>query len=150
MYRFPTKPGYWVWIAAVALFAGRIARSDDTAERKQQLRLLQEHNRQMQDQLNKPQRGIESLTRRIAAPESASQEHAGEIQSLKTEIELEPAPASAHFAHNRFPIPNVPAGAYKSKVAHERLPPAARAVAVPENGTVTVDFALGITGLPEY
>ena len=50
----------------------------------------------------------------------------------------------------RFTIPNVPAGTYKLKAWHERLPAATREVTVAGNGEVHVDFTLGVTGLPQY
>ena len=53
-------------------------------------------------------------------------------------------------ARNRFTIPDVPAGVYKLKAWHERLPAAIKEVTVPERGEVNVDFTLGIAGLPQY
>jgi plastocyanin len=50
----------------------------------------------------------------------------------------------------RYSIPNVPAGTYKLKGWHERLPSQTREIVVPENGEVRVDFTLGITNLPQY
>jgi hypothetical protein len=44
----------------------------------------------------------------------------------------------------------VPAGTYKLKAWHERLPAAEREITVPTNGEVKVDFALGIKNLPQY
>ncbi len=49
-----------------------------------------------------------------------------------------------------YSITNVPAGTYKLKAWHERLPAQVREINVPENGEVKVDFTLGITGLPKY
>ena len=51
---------------------------------------------------------------------------------------------------NRYVIPNVPAGTYKLKAWHERVPSQTRSVTVPEAGEVQIDFTLGITGLPQY
>ena len=51
---------------------------------------------------------------------------------------------------NRYVIANVPAGTYKLKAWHERLPSQTRSVTVPEVGEVKTDFTLGITGLPQY
>ncbi len=48
-----------------------------------------------------------------------------------------------------YVIPNVPAGTYKIKAWHERLPSQRREITVPENGEVRVDFTLGIKGLPK-
>jgi plastocyanin len=50
----------------------------------------------------------------------------------------------------RFLIPNVPAGTYKLKAWHERLPSQTREIAVTVDGDVRVDFVLGITNLPKY
>ncbi|HZR16704.1 MAG TPA: hypothetical protein VFE51_05195 [Verrucomicrobiae bacterium] len=48
-----------------------------------------------------------------------------------------------------FKILNVPAGVYKLKAWHERLPSQVREVLVPEQGEVKADFVLGITNLPK-
>jgi plastocyanin len=48
----------------------------------------------------------------------------------------------------RYVIENVPAGTYKLKAWHERLPSKAQEIIVPEKGEVKMDFVLGITGLP--
>ncbi len=59
-----------------------------------------------------------------------------------------------HFAatdeKGRFSILNVPAGTYKLKAWHERLPSQVKEVVVPDNGMVKTDFVLGITNLPKY
>lgn len=47
-----------------------------------------------------------------------------------------------------YAITNVPAGTYRLKAWHERLPPQTRQITVPESGAVKTDFTLGITGLP--
>ena len=49
-----------------------------------------------------------------------------------------------------YSIPNVPAGAYKLKAWHERLPSQVREITVPESGEVRVDFTLGVSNLPKY
>ena len=48
-----------------------------------------------------------------------------------------------------YTISNVPAGTYKLKAWHERLPSQTREITVPENGDIKADFVLGITGLPK-
>src|SRR5580698_4314677 len=48
-----------------------------------------------------------------------------------------------------YVIPNVPAGTYKLKAWHERMPPQVREITVPESGDVKADFTLGIIGLPK-
>lgn len=53
-------------------------------------------------------------------------------------------------AKGKFTIPNVPAGTYRLKAWHERLPSQTKEVKVPESGEVRVDVTLGITGLPQY
>jgi hypothetical protein len=49
----------------------------------------------------------------------------------------------------QYSIPNVPAGTYKLKAWHERLPAQRQEIIVPESGEVKVDFTLGISGLPK-
>jgi plastocyanin len=49
----------------------------------------------------------------------------------------------------RYSIRDVPAGAYKLKAWHERLPAQTKDIVVPETGDVKMDFSLGITGLPK-
>jgi hypothetical protein len=56
-----------------------------------------------------------------------------------------PNPWFAHVGENgRYAIPNVPAGTYKLRAWHERLPSKIKEVTVPENGEVNVDFVLGV------
>ena len=50
----------------------------------------------------------------------------------------------------RFRITNVPAGTYKLKAWHRRVPPDVKEVVVPETGEVQIDFTLGVKGLPQY
>ena len=50
----------------------------------------------------------------------------------------------------RFKIENIPAGTYKLKAWHERLPFEIKETIVPETGDVEVNFTLGIKGLPNY
>jgi plastocyanin len=50
----------------------------------------------------------------------------------------------------RYAIPNVPAGTYKLKAWHERLPSQVMDIRVTESGEVRADFTLGITNLPKY
>ena len=61
---------------------------------------------------------------------------------------------NAYFAatddHGRYSIPNVPAGTYKLKAWHERLPAQYKEITVPEAGEARMDFVLGITNLPKY
>ena len=49
----------------------------------------------------------------------------------------------------RYTIQNVPAGTYKLKAWHERLPSQTQEIVVPESGELKIDFVLGITGLPK-
>ncbi len=53
-------------------------------------------------------------------------------------------------AQGRFKIANVPAGDYKLRAWHERLPSQVKEITVPANGEVHANFTLGITGLPQY
>lgn len=48
-----------------------------------------------------------------------------------------------------YRISNVPAGTYKLKAWHERLPSQVKEITVPESGDVKMDFMLGIKGLPK-
>ena len=48
----------------------------------------------------------------------------------------------------RYRIENVPAGTYRIKAWHERLPASTKTVVVPASGLVTVDFTLGFAALP--
>jgi len=52
-------------------------------------------------------------------------------------------------AHQHYLLPDVPAGAYKLTAWQERLPAQSQEVTVPAQGTVSVDFVLGLTGLPK-
>lgn len=51
---------------------------------------------------------------------------------------------------NRYRIENVPAGSYKLKAWHERLPPQSKEITVPAEGEVKLDFTLGINNLPKF
>ena len=48
-----------------------------------------------------------------------------------------------------YKILNVPAGTYKLKAWHERLPAQIQDVSVADTGEVKVDFTLGIKNLPK-
>jgi plastocyanin len=50
----------------------------------------------------------------------------------------------------RYSIVGVPAGTYRLKAWHERLPSQSREVVVPASGDVRADFTLGIVNLPKY
>jgi len=52
-------------------------------------------------------------------------------------------------ARGRFVIRDVPAGTYKLRAWHERLPSATKEITVPAEGEVTVDFVLGLEALPK-
>lgn len=49
-----------------------------------------------------------------------------------------------------FTISNVPAGTYRLRAWHERLPAQVKTITVPESGDVQVDFVLSVSGLPKY
>lgn len=53
-------------------------------------------------------------------------------------------------AHGRFEISGIPAGTYRFKAWHERLPPEVREITIPETGTVRSDFILKVNSLPKY
>jgi len=63
---------------------------------------------------------------------------------------LETPHFSATDDKGRYRIANLPAGTYKLKAWHERLPGQTREVIVPETGEVKIDFTLTITALPQY
>ena len=63
---------------------------------------------------------------------------------------LETPHFSATDDKGRYAIANLPAGPYKLKAWHERLPSQTREVIVPETGDVKIDFTLTITALPQY
>ena len=63
---------------------------------------------------------------------------------------LETPHFSATDEKGRYAIANLPAGTYKLKAWHERLPGQTREVIVPETGEVKIDFTLTITALPQY
>ena len=52
-------------------------------------------------------------------------------------------------AKQRYVIRDVPAGTYKLKGWHERLPSQSKTVVVPATGEVSVDFVLGLGELPK-
>jgi plastocyanin len=53
-------------------------------------------------------------------------------------------------AKGHYQIVNVPAGTYKLRAWHERMPSLVKEVIVPAEGEIRIDFTLGITGLPQY
>jgi plastocyanin len=50
----------------------------------------------------------------------------------------------------RYVIKDVPAGTYKLRAWHERLPGQVQEIVVPEQGDVKVDITLGLAALPKY
>ncbi len=50
----------------------------------------------------------------------------------------------------RFEISGIPAGGYRFKAWHERLPAQTREISIPESGIVHIDFTLGVGTLPKY
>ncbi|HKX62412.1 MAG TPA: carboxypeptidase regulatory-like domain-containing protein, partial [Verrucomicrobiae bacterium] len=57
---------------------------------------------------------------------------------------------AAADARGRYTIAGVPAGTYRLKAWHERLPSQSCEILVPEKGDVRADFTLGIVNLPKY
>ena len=53
-------------------------------------------------------------------------------------------------AKGRFVLKDVPAGTYKLRAWHERLPSQVKEIVVPADGEVRVEFALGLGDLPKY
>lgn len=53
-------------------------------------------------------------------------------------------------ARGRFAIPGLPAGTYKLRGWHERLPSRVVKVTVPADGEAKVELVLGLAGLPRY
>lgn len=52
--------------------------------------------------------------------------------------------------NGNYEIQNLPAGTYRLKAWHERLPSQIIDVTVPVNGEISQDFVLTVTGLPKY
>lgn len=52
--------------------------------------------------------------------------------------------------NGNYTIPNLPAGTYRLKAWHERLPGQNKDVNVPVDGEISQDFVLTVTGLPKY
>jgi plastocyanin len=52
--------------------------------------------------------------------------------------------------NGNYEIQNLPAGTYRLKAWHERLPSQIMDVTVPVNGEISQDFVLTVTGLPKY
>jgi len=50
----------------------------------------------------------------------------------------------------RYRIRDIPAGKYRLRAWHERLPSQVKVVEVPEVGTVQIDFTLSVNDLPQY
>lgn len=50
----------------------------------------------------------------------------------------------------RFTIKDVPAGTYRLRAWHERVPSQVKEIVVPVDGEVEAEFALGIANLPKY
>lgn len=53
-------------------------------------------------------------------------------------------------AKQKYVIKNVPAGRYKLRAWHERLPSVSQEITVPAEGEVRVDLTLGLAALPKY
>ena len=58
-------------------------------------------------------------------------------------------PRSNRPGEKLFIIKDVPAGTYRLRAWHERLPGQVREVVVPAQGQVKVDFVLGVAELPK-
>jgi hypothetical protein len=96
--RFQKRAGLCACVVAVVLITGIACRGDDTNDVREQLRLLQQQNQQLQEQLNKQQQMIDSLSRKVSEVDTASQARASELQS---EIATQPvvsAPAAKPFS----------------------------------------------------
>ena len=78
----------------MSLLAVRIACGDETVDVAEQLRHLQQQNRQLQEQLNKQQQLIESLMQKVSEVETAGQKREDELRSLKAEMSGSPVPVS--------------------------------------------------------
>lgn len=52
--------------------------------------------------------------------------------------------------NGNYKIPNVPAGTYRLKAWHERLPAQVKNITVQETGATAAIFVLSVTGLPKY
>lgn len=56
---------------------------------------------------------------------------------------------SATGAGGRYKITRIPAGTYRVRAWHERLPGLVKTVVIPAEGEVKLDFMLGLDGLPK-
>jgi hypothetical protein len=72
---------------------GTRTRAQDSADTKEQLRLLQQQNSALQEQLRKQQSLIESLTRKVNGIEEANDKRGRELQHLESQLQ-DPAPAA--------------------------------------------------------
>jgi plastocyanin len=52
--------------------------------------------------------------------------------------------------NGNYKISNLPAGTYRVKAWHERLPPQLNSVTLSERGDAATNFVLSVTGLPRY
>src|ERR1017187_8737286 len=96
--RFQTQAALCVCVVAVVSMTGIVCRGDDTNDVREQLRLLQQQNQQLQEQLTKQQQMIDSLSRKVSEVDTASQARATELQS---ELATQPAvttPAAKPFS----------------------------------------------------
>ncbi len=97
--RFQTQAALCACIVVVVSMTGVVCRGDDTNDVHEQLRLLQQQNQQLQEQLNKQQQMIDSLSRKVSEVDTASQARATELQS-----ELSTQPAAAASATKPFSL----------------------------------------------
>src|SRR5882757_7209461 len=68
-------------IVAFVTMAWGVCRAGDTNDVREQLRLLQQQNQQLQEQLSRQQQMIDSLSRKVSEVDTASQARATELQS---------------------------------------------------------------------
>ena len=57
---------------------------------------------------------------------------------------------AAADAKGDYIIRDVPAGTYRLRAWHERLPPLIKDITAPAEGAITVDFEMGVQGIPRY
>lgn len=89
-------------VVAIVTMTGITCRGDDTNDVREQLRVLQQQNQQLQEQLNRQQQMIDSLSRKVSEVDTASQARASELQS---ELATPPAvatPAAKPFSFGKI------------------------------------------------
>jgi hypothetical protein len=96
--RFQSRASLCACVVIVLSVTGFACRGDDTNDVREQLRLLQQQNQQLQEQLNKQQQMIDSLSRKVSEVDTASQARATELQSQLAAQPVAATPAAKPFS----------------------------------------------------